>query len=144
LRLEPAALDRGAQHRGAPIVLSKRDERHQVIGSCDGWNDESVQVVRDRSGNELAERARIATVGPAKGAEVSGAVSGVDDRRRLPEADQHQIEEQPSGATVPVQEWVDPLVGRMRRRQGFDRDLRRFDLFQGSDQVDQLGLHLDP
>jgi hypothetical protein len=41
--------------------------------------------------------------------EVARAIALVDDRRGDPEADKQEVQDEPAGAAVAVQEWVDLL-----------------------------------
>ena len=75
----------------------------------DGGDDEPVEVVQHRPGDELAQLSGIALVGAAKGTEVGGALALVDDRRRIAETHEYEIQEEAAGPSVAIQERMHPL-----------------------------------
>lgn len=86
-----------------------------------GRDDEPVEVVGHRAGDEFAERTGITAVGSSQGPEVAVSIAGVDDGRRVAEADQKEIEQQPTGSPVAVEERVDPFEGGVGSGEGLDR-----------------------
>ena len=86
----------------------------QAGWSCDVGDDESLQVVQDGSGDEFGERTVVAVVGAVEGVEVAVAGSLEDDRRGPAEPDQQQVEQEPTGAAVAVEEGVDGFERAMQ------------------------------
>ena len=81
----------------------------QFRGSGDVGDDETVQVVDHRPGQDLPERSDIALVRLLHGAQVGGPLFFEDHDRRVAEPDQHQVQGQSSSTTVAVEERVDPF-----------------------------------
>jgi hypothetical protein len=109
-----------AAARSAPsesCAFASAAKGHEAARSCHGRDDEAVQVVEHGAGDELAEEAGLAAIGGAECPEVAGAVALVDDRGRVAEPDQREVEEQPSGSTVAVEERVDALEEAVRGSQ---------------------------
>ena len=98
-----------AQRIRGQLLRRQRRQRHQTRRAGDRRDDELVEVVEHRAREELAERAGVALVGAAERGQVTGAVALVDDRRRVAEADQQEIEQQATGASIAVEERVDLL-----------------------------------
>jgi hypothetical protein len=66
-----------------------------------------VEAVDHRAGDQLGQQPGVAFVGPVEGIQVRVALALVDDRGREAEPDQHQVQQQPAGAAVAVQERMD-------------------------------------
>ena len=67
--------------------------------------------------------------------EIFGAVSFVDDRRGVPEADQHQVQKETASAPVPVKERVDALEVVVCSCERFDRPDGLGDVVQRVDPI---------
>jgi hypothetical protein len=72
-----------------------------------------VEVVEDGTGEQLSERAVVATIGALECGQVSPAVSLEDNCGWIAEPDQEQIENEPASTSVTVEKWVDLLEARM-------------------------------
>lgn len=83
-----------------------------------GRQDEPVDAVLDGPSQQLGEgKGILLTVGASKTAKVFRALCFVDDRRRVAAPDQHEIEHEPAGSAIPVQEGMNALESRMSIRQ---------------------------
>ena len=83
-----------------------------------GRDNEPVQAVEDGSREHFPEGTRVAGVSPAQRTQVSGAVTLVDDRRRIAEPDEDKVENQPACPPVAVQKRVDLLESAVNRGEG--------------------------
>ncbi len=63
LRSKATALARSPEGRDAVALAGKRDERHEPLGSGYRRDEEPVEVVGHRSGDQLSERSEISLVG---------------------------------------------------------------------------------
>ena len=68
-----------------------------------------MEVVEDRARQQFSERAGVADVCPTECVQVSGSLPLVDDRRRVAETDEDQVEHETPGPAVAVEERVDSL-----------------------------------
>jgi hypothetical protein len=118
---EPTAVGGGSQGAFGKALIGEGGEGHEPLGAGDGGHHEAVEVVEDCSGEEFAERSRVAGVGRSKAAEVLLSVPQEDDRWGVAEAEEKEIEEEASGASIAVEEGVDPLEFAVGHRQRFDR-----------------------
>ena len=91
------------------MLVREGGEGNESSRSGDSGNDEAVEVVEYRPGEELAEGPWIAGVAGAEGAEVSGPVAEVDDCRRVAKLEQQEVEDQAAGAAVAIEERMDAL-----------------------------------
>ena len=103
----------------------ERRQRHEPRRAGDRRHDELVEVVEHRAREELAERTRVALVGAAERVQVAGAVALVDDRRRDPEPDEEEVQDQAARSPVAVEERMDLLEAGVEDRERLgDRSLR--------------------
>src|SRR5207342_1031675 len=65
----------------------------------------------------LGEWATVAAVGVPQRSQVPLPLTLEDDRGRISQTDEKQVQDEPAGAAVAVQEGVDPLELRVDRRQ---------------------------
>jgi hypothetical protein len=105
-RPRPRGLTQGVVRQG---LGGQRAQRNQPGRTGDVRHHEPVQIVYDGARDQLGEGAGVSVVGAIQCGEVAGAVSLEDDRRRVAEADEQQVEHQSSGAAVAVDERVDTL-----------------------------------
>ena len=109
LGLESSALRGRAQGDGIELGSSQRWQRHQARGAGQGGHDEAQDVVEDGARDLLAQRSDVAGVCLPQCREVLAPLTVLDDRRRIAEAAQHEVEQETTGATVAVDERVDLL-----------------------------------
>src|SRR6478752_7793257 len=110
--------------------------------SGDVGDDESLVVVQDGAGEEFGEGTVVAVVGAVEGVEVAVAGPFEDDCGRPAEPDQQQVQQQPAGASVAVEEGVDGLERTMQsgqpQRQGAGGE------GAGGDVAPEIGGVVDP
>lgn len=96
-------------------------QRYQPARSRQSRNHEAIEIVGDGTGDQCAEPSGVPDIGTAQGEQVSLSIAGVDDRPWVAGADQGQIQEESSGASVAVQEGVDPFESAVSCGQRLDR-----------------------
>jgi hypothetical protein len=109
--------------------------RYEPVRSSDRRNNESVQVVHHRSGQHFTQRPRVTSVSGPERLEIFGAVSFVDNRRGVSEADLHQVQKETASAPVPVEERVDAFEVVVRSCERFDRPASLGDVVQRVDPI---------
>jgi hypothetical protein len=97
----------------------ERCEGDESMWARDRWDNEAVEVVEDGSSNEFAEWSVVARVGIAQGGQIPLAFPLLDDRRRVTQPNQNEIQDQPTRSPVAVQERMDPFELRVLPREAF-------------------------
>ena len=108
-RLQAALLGSPAERQGCQARPCQRRERQdpQRPGEC--RQEEPVEAVLDSPGDQLRERSVLAAVAALQRLEVPGSVALVDDGGRVASPDEHEVEDQASGAAFAVAEGMDAL-----------------------------------
>ncbi|GAB3168276.1 hypothetical protein GCM10027059_30610 [Myceligenerans halotolerans] len=104
LGAEPATPGGVDESDPADIGCLEGGERDDMGRVSNGRKDEPVEVVEHGAGNDLRQGADRALVCAAERLQIAHAFALLDDRGRIPEADQDEIGEESSSATVAVEE----------------------------------------
>ena len=126
------------------VLAHERNQRDQRIGSGHCRIDESIEIVEHSSGHDLAERSWVALIASLKRLEVLRPLSGEDERRWESTAHQKQVEDQPSGAAVSVDEGMDLFKGSVSCSHGLYETFRVADRLKRVHPIDHRRLDFSP
>jgi hypothetical protein len=113
VRPKRAPLRSATQGGQADVGVRECGQRDEPRWAGDGWNDESVKVVEDSSGDQLGKSAHLAGVCATERAQVAVAVPLLDDRRRVSEPGKQKVEQQSPRPAIAVEEGVNPFELRV-------------------------------
>lgn len=104
---EPSALGGGADGDQAELGVDEGRDGNELRGAGHVGDDEAVQIVDHPAGEDFAEGSDVALVCLLHGPQVSGSLFLEDHHRRVAEPDEHEVQREPAGAAVAVDERVD-------------------------------------
>lgn len=110
---QTASLRRPAQRKQRQCGRDEGAQRDHTMRSGEARQDEAVDTMLHAPSQLLGERAGVAAVSSLQIPEIRRAVTTVDDRRRVSQAYQHQVQDETPCASVTVEEGVNPLQTRM-------------------------------
>ena len=104
---ETSALRGRANGDEAEVGVDEGRDGDEFRGPGHVGDDEAVQVVDHPAGEDFAEGSDVALVCLLHGPQVGGSLFLEDHHRRVPESDEHEVQREPAGAAVAVDERVD-------------------------------------